>query len=121
MRGRRRGRPRNDEGAATVWAAGLLLLVTFVALALAGVGGVLVAHRQSQAAADLAALAAAGALQDGGDACGIAAAIAARNGATLVDCRQEGDDVVVTTRVTAEGVPAGPWHLDGRARAGPAG
>lgn len=121
MRRRTRLRRRDDEGAATVWAAGLLLLVTFVALALAGVGGVLVAHRQAQAAADLAALAGAGALQDGEDACSVATAIAARNGASLVECREEGIEVVVTARVTADGVPAGPWHLVGRARAGPAG
>lgn len=114
-------RRRDDEGAATVWAAGLLLLVTFVALALAGVGGVLVAHRQAQAAADLAALGGAGALQEGGEACAVAAAIAARNGAQLLECREEGVEIVVTAQVTADGIPAGPWRLVGRARAGPVG
>ncbi|GAB3263398.1 hypothetical protein GCM10027425_27830 [Alteromonas gracilis] len=108
-------------GAATVWAAGLLLLVTFVALTLAGVGGVLVAHRQAQAAADLAALAGAGALQEGQDSCTVADVIAARNGASLIDCREEGAEVVVSVEVEAAGVPAGPWRLVGRARAGPAG
>lgn len=114
-------RIRDDQGAATVWAAGVVLLLTFVALALAGVGGVLAAHRQAQAAADLAALAGAGALQEGRDACSAAGAVAARNGARLGSCEVAGADVVVVARVDAEQIPAGPWVLSARARAGPVG
>ena len=108
-----------ERGSATITAIGLLGVLLFVGAALAAVGGVFVSHRTAEAAADLAALAGAGALADGSP-CPVASAVAAENGATLVDCRTEGREVWVAVRV------GGPrWLGHGadpvaEARAGPA-
>jgi secretion/DNA translocation related TadE-like protein len=66
---------------------GILLLVT---AAMAFQGGVLVAQRRVQAAADLAALAGAAAAQRGEDACAAAAKVAERNAARLATCSVQG-------------------------------
>ena len=110
---------RDERGSASllvVTAAGVLVLV---ALALAAVAGMVGAHRTAQSAADLAALAGAGAVAHGRDGCAAAGSLAAANGATLVSCEVEADDVRVEVRVR------GPeWRGSGRdftatARAGP--
>lgn len=115
----RPGPGRAERGAATVLVmafAGALLLV---GAACAVVAALLLAHRTAQAAADLAALAAAQALAEGGDACGQAAAVAGRHGAQVVTCAPGGAEVRVTVVVD------GPRWLgqtgDGvaEARAGP--
>jgi secretion/DNA translocation related TadE-like protein len=76
--------------------AGLLLVVSLVA---AGLGRLLVDPRRAAAAADLAALAGAAALQQSGDGCAAAHRTAAANGARLVGCRVSGDHVVVRSFV----------------------
>ena len=71
-----------------------------------------IARHRAQAAADLAALAAAARLPDGGDAaCGQATLIADAMGVGMADCVADGLDVVVT-------ITAGPARA--AARAGPA-
>ncbi len=112
---------RDERGAATVLVVAMAAVVLVVGCAVAGATGLVVAHRRAQAAADLAALAAAGALQRGGDPCGAAADLAGRNDARLVTCEVRGADLVV--RVTVAGPDPGPWPVDlvGTARAGPAG
>ena len=71
-----------------------------------------IARHRAQAAADLAALAAAARLPDGGDAaCGQATLIADAMGVGMADCVADGLDVVVT--ITAGSARAA-------ARAGPA-
>lgn len=92
--------------------AGVLMVL---ATALAVAGAMVVAHRRAQAAADLTALAAAT------HGCARAAAVAADNGASLVECR--GGPRRAAVRVQ---VPGPRWFglrddFVGRARAGPSG
>jgi secretion/DNA translocation related TadE-like protein len=111
-------RRRGAQGATTVVALGLVGLLLVVAAVATGTTAIVLAHRRAQVAADLASLAAAGALQAGTDPCGSAAAIAARHDADLTGCRVDGFDVVVTTGVTLP--PAlGGRAVVARARAGP--
>jgi secretion/DNA translocation related TadE-like protein len=94
---------------------GLLVSVTLAV----GCGvAVVAAHRAAQAAADLAALAAAGALQDGGDPCASAAGIAAENHSALRGCRVDGWSVSVVV-VSEAHLPVGRVELPARSRAGP--
>lgn len=109
---------RDERGAGAVLAVSMLGLLVTVTVGVSGAVGVVGAHRQAQSAADLAALAGAGALQDGGAACARAAAIAERNGASLRRCRvQEWDVKVEVTRSLR--LPGGAVELAARGRAGP--
>lgn len=113
--------PTEDQrGAATVLVMAMTGVLLLVGAAAGVVGALVVAHRQAQASADLAALAGAAALAgQGGDACRSASAVALANGGELRSCRVLGADVLV------EVVVAGPrWlgqdeDLVGTARAGP--
>ncbi len=112
------GRRRGAHGATTVVAVSLVALLLVVATVATGTVAIVLAHRRAQVAADLASLAAAGALQSGADPCASAAVIAARHHATLTRCLVDGLDVVVATGVEL------PSALGGRsvaalARAGP--
>jgi secretion/DNA translocation related TadE-like protein len=97
----------------------VLLLVTGSG---AVVGSAVIARHRAQAAADLAALAAAGRVASGREAaCGAAGALAAAMRATLATCALEDLDVVVTVEVP---VTLGRWGghaARAGARAGPAG
>jgi secretion/DNA translocation related TadE-like protein len=113
-----RSRSRDERGAAVVVAISLVAVLVFVAVISVGTVGIVLAHRRAQAAADLAALAAAGALQGGGDPCAAAATIAGRHGAAVTRCMVDGLTVVVATAV--ELPPAlGGGEVPARARAGP--
>ena len=80
-------------------------------------GSVVVARHRAQAAADLAALAAAGALPSGvAAACGRATAVAREMRVDDARCRVDGLDVVVTARVRV----AFAGVAQAAARAGPA-
>jgi secretion/DNA translocation related TadE-like protein len=112
---------RGDRGAATVLATAVLGVLVAVAAGLGLVTSVVVHHRAAQSAADLAALAGAGAAVRGEDACAAAETVARANDASLVDCRAAASrEVWVQVRVT------GPrWLGQGidptaEARAGPA-
>ncbi|MBV9832466.1 MAG: hypothetical protein JOZ82_12815 [Marmoricola sp.] len=96
------------------------MMGVLVALTLAvGCGiAVVAAHRAAQAAADLASLAAAGALQDGRDACAVAAAVATDNRALLRGCDVQDWSVSVVV-VSAARLPIGRVELPARSRAGP--
>ena len=79
-------RADGDRGSASVWVVSVCALL--VVLAFAGTlrtDAVLARHR-AEAAADLAALAAAGRIGIGPDSCAAAARIAAANGATIQAC-----------------------------------
>jgi secretion/DNA translocation related TadE-like protein len=109
-----------DEGSTTPVVLGLACVVAVLGLFLTAVTGVAVARHRAAAAADLAALAAAGAVLDGpAAACGLAAEVAHDQGARLVLCALEG----VTVDVAVEVRPAGRLAALGvarvRARAGP--
>ena len=115
----RPGRVRDDVGAGTVLAVAMMGLLVTVTLTCGGVVAVVAAHRQAQSAADLAALAGAAALQDGGDPCQHAGQIASRNGAHLTRCQVDGWDVAVVVSGAAH-LPGGSVDLKARGRAGPA-
>ena len=95
---------------------GLLVAVTMIA---GGVVGLVASHRTAQAAADLASLAGATALQDGGDACGQASMIARRNRTELRSCRVDGWEVAVVVVARTAPLPGGGFSLEARGRAGP--
>ena len=110
-----------EAGFATLVVLGLAgALLAFGGL-LASLGAVAVARHRAAAAADLAALAAAGHLLEGtGRACGAASAVARGQRATLLSCTSDG----TTVTVVAEVRPPGPLGRLGAARsiarAGPA-
>jgi secretion/DNA translocation related TadE-like protein len=110
---------REERGSASVWVLAIGLVAIMVAQALAVIGSATVARHRAQAAADLAALAAALRVLEGESvACARAAEVSARNGASLVACRLDGFDVVVTVEVAGPAV----WGAAQRsARAGPVG
>jgi secretion/DNA translocation related TadE-like protein len=114
------GRSRADEaGAGTVVAVAMMGVLVTVAVAATGVVGVVAGHRRAQSAADLAALAGAGAVQDGDDPCQQAGAIARRNGVTLRGCEVDGWNVAVSVAATVR-LAGTPMELEARGRAGPA-
>ncbi|MDQ6714500.1 MAG: pilus assembly protein TadE [Actinomycetota bacterium] len=110
-----------ESGAATVLviaAVAVILLVSAGALSL--VAAVAASHR-AHAAADLAALAGAQVLVDGGGsgrACAAAARVSRRNGAAVVSCLT-GPDLTMVLLVTVPSAP-GLAPAQARARAGPA-
>ncbi|MFJ2028331.1 Rv3654c family TadE-like protein [Streptosporangium sp. NPDC087985] len=122
---RRSGRTvGRDQGAATVWAVGLMALIFMVAVVVMSAGTARVARHRAQSAADLSALAAARwALAAPERACAEAASLAEGNGARITRCSVHGDgiaDVQVAVwlslpvmgarRITAD-ARAGPVHL----------
>lgn len=112
---------RDERGAAVVVSTALLGVLVTVTLAAVGVTSVVLTHRAAQSAADLASLAAAGAVQDGRDACGAARRVAGRNHARVTACRVEGFVVAVETVARTGELPGGALELRARARAGPVG
>lgn len=115
-----RGR-RPERGAASLLVVALAGVLLLVGAALGVVAALVTAHREAQAAADLAALAGAGSLQHGQDACTRAAEVASANGARLVSCRREAEDVVVAVEVRGPRWLGQDGDLRGSARAGPGG
>jgi secretion/DNA translocation related TadE-like protein len=110
---------RDQRGSATVHAAWLVGLLTTVALLATAVGSVLVGQRRAAAAADLAALAGAAAVQRGTAGCESAADIAGRNEARLVSCEIVGDVLTVQVSTEVRSVFRSSFELRARARAGP--
>jgi secretion/DNA translocation related TadE-like protein len=102
-----------------VWVLAVGLVVIVAAQAFVAIGSATVARHRAQAAADLAALAAAMKVLEGESvACARAAEVSAHNGASLVACRLDGFDVIVTVEVAATG--SALWGAARRsARAGP--
>ena len=95
-------------------------LLCFVAVALAGVAGLVRSQRSAQSAADLTALAAAGALAVGDDACDSAATVAEANGAALTSCAVRGRRARVVVEVRGPPWPGRRVVVAAEARAGPA-
>jgi secretion/DNA translocation related TadE-like protein len=110
---------RSDRGSATVHALWLIALLTTVALFATAIGSVLVGQRRAAAAADLAALAGATAVQRGSAGCEQAADIAGRNDARLVSCAVEGGILTVRVATRVRSVFESSFELQARARAGP--
>ena len=83
---RRRAAGSCDCGSATIWVLSCCVLVMLLGyLGVARTEAVLARHR-ADAAADLAALAAAGRIGAGTDVCGAASGLAAANGAAVRSC-----------------------------------
>jgi secretion/DNA translocation related TadE-like protein len=108
-----------QRGSAVPFAVACLGLLVLLGAALCVAGAMVVDHRRAQAAADLAALAGASALADGGDGCDAARRIAAGNGSSLTACAAEGTDLRVTVVVRGPGWLGGHGDLAAKARAGP--
>lgn len=111
---------RDDRGGATVFTVACVGVLLLVGCGLAVVAAAVTAHRQAQAAADLAVLAAASEHVAGGDGCAAGAAVADANGARQSTCTVAGD--VVTLEVSVAGPDWLGWTADltAEARAGPA-
>ncbi|WP_308195078.1 Rv3654c family TadE-like protein [Mycolicibacterium sp. F2034L] len=105
---------------ATLAAVAVIAVLVSVTGAVAAVGSAVLARHRAQAAADLAALAAAGRLAEGlGSACGHADSVAGAMGVALADCQVDGLDVVVAVEAP---VGLGVWNVGpahAAARAGP--
>ncbi|MBY4214779.1 flp pilus-assembly TadE/G-like family protein [Rhodococcus fascians] len=87
----------DDEGGATVLAALAMSALIAVVVMVMHVGSAVGARHQAQSAADLAALAGAGALDRGvSDACETARTLAMRMGTELRECTIDEWDVIVT-------------------------
>ena len=87
----------DDEGGATVLAALAMSALIAVVVMVMHVGSAVGARHQAQSAADLAALAGAGALDRGvADACETALSVASRMSTELRECTIDEWDVVVT-------------------------
>ncbi|MFI6997195.1 Rv3654c family TadE-like protein [Nocardia sp. NPDC050175] len=113
-------RLRGDAGAATVFACLALAGLIAGTLMVGQVGVVVVTRHRAQAAADLAALAAAGALAEGGDAgCAEAGAVARRMAVRMEACEvAEWDATVIVNRNVPMGL-LGVRMVRAVARAGP--
>jgi secretion/DNA translocation related TadE-like protein len=112
-------RPAHDEGIATVWAAtGAAVIMAALLLAL-HLGAAVAARHRAEAAADLAALAAAGqAVHGAGTACGRAEVIAQQMGGEIIRCLLSGWHALVEVHVPVPLALPGAEAV-GRARAGP--
>lgn len=109
---------RGERGSAALWTVITGLAFMLVAATLALAGTVTVARHRAQAAADLAALAGALDAWDGqAAACDRAADVSVRNGASLVACRLDGLDAIVTVEVAIGSALQGVVRAS--ARAGP--
>ena len=101
-------------------AVALMAVILAVTAGLLVLGTSVVARHRAQAAADLAALGAAGDLIDGPDAaCGQARSVAAAMRTSVADCTVDGLDVIVTVETA---VQLSNWSLGpvrAKARAGP--
>ena len=112
-------RVRTDGGSASVLAVVFAAVLAVAALLTSALGGVVADQRRVESAADLTALAAAGAIQAGEDPCAAAASVARRNDGRLSGCEASGEEVVV--EVTRDRVVLGHRvRLSGHARGGPA-
>lgn len=113
------GRSTSERGGATVLAVVLVGVLATVAVLVGVIGGVLANQRRVAAAADLAALAGAGSVQAGGDACTDAASLARRNGGRLTSCVVRGEIVSVRVERRMDTAFGRAVTLEAEARAGP--
>ncbi|MFE3189249.1 Rv3654c family TadE-like protein [Nocardia sp. NPDC059240] len=114
------GREQAEAGGVTVTACMALIGLLMVGVLIAQVGVAVIARHRMQCAADLGALAAAGALGGGkASACEQGARIADRMGALQTGCAVTGWDVAVTVEGRISLGPLGEHAVRAMARAGP--
>lgn len=112
-----------ERGSATVLAATFALVVLATAAAATAWAGAVALRHEARVAADLAALAGAGAIQRGADGCAWSMQLAAANAAVLRRCTAAGETIEVVVsrsghvRVLGRDVPV---TAAATARAGPA-
>ena len=109
----------DERGAATILAVSLASVLMLLGLAAAWVGAVVADHRAAQAAADLAALAGAQAVQAGQSPCVAVERVARANAAQTTRCSVVGTDVWVTVQMEAPALLGRRPTVTGRAHAGP--
>jgi secretion/DNA translocation related TadE-like protein len=110
----------DDRGVATVWTASIVAVLICVAVFTCWIGAAVTTRHHTEAAADLAALAAAAHATDGpAAACERARQVATRMSTTLLTCRWKEGDALVEVRSTPSGHLAKFGSADARARAGP--
>ncbi|MGI5205869.1 Rv3654c family TadE-like protein [Spirillospora sp. CA-108201] len=110
-----------DRGSGSVWVLGFAVVVWVAGVAAILVGGVRGARNRGEAAADMAALAGAARVADGGAAaCARAGRIAVGSGARMVRCVVRGEVVDVSVAVEVPRLMGlGGRRIVSRARAGP--
>jgi secretion/DNA translocation related TadE-like protein len=113
-------RSRGETGSGTLVVTAMASLLLLIGAALAVVTAMVVDHRAAQSAADLAALAAARGLAEGGNGCAIASRTAAANGARITGCAVSGRIVDVEVVVRGPHWLGQGSDLAARSRAGPA-
>lgn len=112
---------RDERGTASLLVVSLIGVIVLLGMAASFMTAGAAAHRRAQAAADLAALAGAVALQRGQDPCSAAGSVAGGNEAAVAECRVEGEDVVVEVSVESPEFLDHSFSIHGEARAGPGG
>lgn len=112
-------RRRSERGSMVPVVVALASVLVLCTVGVAAAASVLVARRQAQSGADLAALAAAEAARKNGDPCGIAADTAKSNKVVVLTCEVEGR--IVTLRISRETstLLGQRFKLEVKARAGP--
>jgi secretion/DNA translocation related TadE-like protein len=110
---------RSDRGIGTTLALSMCGVLLTVGYIVSGVVAMAATQHRAAAAADLSALAGAGAAQHRHPACEAASEVAAANGARLVSCQEVAG--VVTVKVAAASPPllGRRWESVHIARAGP--
>ncbi|GEM_PF-757128 len=114
---------RDERGGGSVLVAGVCFALLAVAAGVVAVMGWVAAAERAQAAADLTALAAAGAVVDGGDGCQVARSAAEENGGRLTDCQLRGQRPRFVVEVTValplrSGLGVSPGEVERSATAG---
>jgi secretion/DNA translocation related TadE-like protein len=109
-----------ERGLATVWTAFAVAALVVLMLFAFWFGAAAIARHRAEGAADLAALAVAGAVQRGAGApCELASQVVERMASRLVGCRLDGLDALVEVTAAVPGVPPDFGSVGARARAGP--
>lgn len=111
---------QEQRGSATVYAMVFIGLLTTLAFLGATIAGLFVGQRRVAAAADVAALAGAAALQQGRAGCEAAGRISAANQVELVGCETNGAVLSVKVAMDVPSAFGATFAATGEARAGPA-
>jgi secretion/DNA translocation related TadE-like protein len=119
-----RGIRPSERGSATALMIGIMGVLVALSSAALVIAGYAIGFHRARAAADLSALSAAAAFQQGREPCAQAALTAKQNGARVDRCSQVGDavDFVVTVRVSVVArtrIPNMPRTVAAEAHAGP--
>lgn len=113
-------RVADDRGSATILASFAMIALLAMAILLLHFGSVVAVRHRAQSAADLAALAVAGALDQGVEsACGAAETLSRRMSVSVSSCRVEGWDAIVTVTARVLLSDFGVKEASAIARAGP--